>query len=717
MKPSRIAALACAAAVATVACGLAVNTVHAAPPDGARQHVVVVGISGLRWSDVSPAATPALWRLASAGAIGSLADYAVRPLTCPADAWLTLNAGARAQATRAASCGPVPVTARAGAAAVPDMPALVRYNARFNYDPAWGLLASGARCSTAVGPGAALALAGRRGAVSAGYLPSVAALSPVVLARCPLTVVDLGTIASKERVMVLGRVDAALARIDAELPAGSTLLVIAPGATALPAHLQVVIAAGPGYRHGLLTAGSAKHAGLALLTDLTPTVLGWLGHDPPAGLPGARITSVPRGATAPAVRSLADRDVAEQVWQQTHVWFLLGYGLAVLAAFGVAGLVTGVGRGASSGDSGGEAAGDRRARYLRVVAVYACSVPVATFGANLAPWSGWAKPALGFYLLTAVLAVVVGSAALWADVAYGRTRQEAGWNSGSGAFGIICLFTVFVLGVDVLTGSRLQLEAPFGLGLAAGDRYYGIGNAAVGCYGIAALGGAAWLGMAVRSRRWRLIAVAAVGVFAIGISGWPGLGAKAGGTIAMVPCFALLLLAFAEVRLTWRRILLVLASGLLLFALFALAGYLLPGSSDIGSFAGNLLHGRGGGLLHRKVDANLGTLAISGYSPLVPVLVALSGVLLARPCWFRLRGLAAAMNAAPRLRVILAVFWLMPVLGWFADDAGVLVPAYALPMALALSAGSVLSVSCQDRGTRYRGTAFAGSSVAGQPPR
>ena len=50
------------------------------------RHVVVVGISGLRWSDVSPAATPALWRLAGQGSVGSLVDYAVLPLTCPADA-------------------------------------------------------------------------------------------------------------------------------------------------------------------------------------------------------------------------------------------------------------------------------------------------------------------------------------------------------------------------------------------------------------------------------------------------------------------------------------------------------------------------------------------------------------------------------------------------------------------------------------------------------
>ena len=65
--------------------------------DHPARHVVVVGISGLRWSDVSASATPTLWRLAGQGSVGSLVDYAVKPLTCPADGWLTLNAGARAQ--------------------------------------------------------------------------------------------------------------------------------------------------------------------------------------------------------------------------------------------------------------------------------------------------------------------------------------------------------------------------------------------------------------------------------------------------------------------------------------------------------------------------------------------------------------------------------------------------------------------------------------------
>ena len=52
--------------------------------------------AALQASDLSPAATPTLWRLAGQGSVGSLVDYAVLPLTCPADGWLTLNAGARA---------------------------------------------------------------------------------------------------------------------------------------------------------------------------------------------------------------------------------------------------------------------------------------------------------------------------------------------------------------------------------------------------------------------------------------------------------------------------------------------------------------------------------------------------------------------------------------------------------------------------------------------
>ena len=46
--------------------------------------VVVVGTGGVTWSDVSPAATPALWSLLQGGAAASLTVRSVHSNTCSA---------------------------------------------------------------------------------------------------------------------------------------------------------------------------------------------------------------------------------------------------------------------------------------------------------------------------------------------------------------------------------------------------------------------------------------------------------------------------------------------------------------------------------------------------------------------------------------------------------------------------------------------------------
>jgi len=643
-------------------------------------HVVIVGISGLRWSDVSQAGTPTLWRLADEGSVGSLVDYSVQPLTCPADAWLTLGAGARAKSDHTgAGCGALPaVIPDGGGAVVPGLPGLIGYNRQFHYDPDWGLLggtADGAAgCATAVGPGAALALADPSGHV-ASWVPGPSDLSPAVLSRCPLTVVDLGNLGSTERSVALAAADGELAHIVAELPRDTTLLLTSPGATTSPPHLQLALVDGPGYRAGLLESSSTRQPGLVALTDLTPTVLGWLGRDLPSGLVGAQLTRGARGPFDPAVRALAGQDTAAQVWQSTHGPFFWTYALADAAVLGAIGLAF---RGAAPERR------RRRARWWRVAGVFAASVPVATFLANLVPWWQSAHPAAWLYGTAAALAAVIGLAALLAGRLAGRGDPFA-------PFGLVCLLTLLVLGVDVMTGSRLQLEVPFGLSVLSAGRFYGIGNEALGIYGIAALAGAAWLALvAMRrypsSRRPAEAAVAAVGAFAVFASGWPGFGAKVGGTIAMVPCFVLLAAVVGGIRLTWRRVALAAVSGLALFAVFALISYFVPatGRSDIGAFAADVLHGHAGAVLARKIGSNVGSLWVSPFSPLIPVVVAVTGLMLWRPSWFGLKAVPLAYGTQPLLRPVLAVIWLMPVLGWVADDSGVIVPAAVLPMALPL---------------------------------
>jgi energy-coupling factor transporter transmembrane protein EcfT len=193
-------------------------------------------------------------------------------------------------------------------------------------------------------------------------------------------------------------------------------------------------------------------------------------------------------------------------------------------------------------------------------------------------------------------------------------------------------------------------------------------------------------------------------VFAVFASGWPGFGGKVGGTIAMVPCFLLLGLAVAGIRLNWRLVLLVAVSGLVLFAVFALVNYFVPmtGKSDIGSFAGSSLHGHSGALLLRKIKSNVGSLSVNAFSPLVPIVVVWTGLMLWRPAWFALTTEPRAYAAEPLLPTVLGVLWLLPVLGWFADDSGVIVPASALPFALPLGIALLAAAAYQDQQARYR---------------
>jgi hypothetical protein len=158
-------------------------------------------------------------------------------------------------------------------------------------------------------------------------------------------------------------------------------------------------------------------------------------------------------------------------------------------------------------------------------------------------------------------------------------------------------------------------------------------------------------------------------------------------------------------------VLLVAVSGLALFAVFALISYLLPaltGKSDIGAFAGSSLHGNSGGLLLRKINSNLGSLSVNAFSPLIPVVVVVSGLMLGRPSWFRLRTLprayAAAPPTGPLMQPLLWVLWLMPVLGWLADDSGVIVPAAVLPFALPLGIAIAATAAYHDHRARYRET-------------
>jgi hypothetical protein len=423
-------------------------------------------------------------------------------------------------------------------ALIPAMRRIVSANQPLHYDPYWGLLARAAGpggCATAAGPGAALALAGPGGHVGS-YLPSAAAVTRQVLARCPLTVIDLGALpaAPAARAAALRAADAAAGRIAAEEPAGARLMVAGLADDAAP-HLRAVIVTGPGYQAGRLAAASTRQPGMTLITDLTPTVLGWRGVAVPPATVGSPVTADPRGGTslAAVVRGLTGQDTAAQVYRSTVLAFFLIYGFGEGVVFALLALLL---RGTDP------ARRQRRRRAYTIAGVTAGAVPAATFLASLVPWWLLPHPAVLLYGLAAAWTAVIAVIAL------------AGPWRGSplGPPGVVAAVTVAVIGLDVMTGSRLQLGTPFGLSALAAGRFYGVGNNALGVYGASGLLVAAWAATALGAagpepepggRRRGVLAVSAIALFVVVAAGWPGFGAKVGGTIAMVPGFLLLLAA------------------------------------------------------------------------------------------------------------------------------------------------------------------------------
>jgi hypothetical protein len=657
----------------------------AAKPAGSRP-VIVIGLAGLRWNDISASATPAIWRLAGAGSVGSLVTTTVHAITCPDDAWLTLNAGDRAAAEKSGQTPRCPsllvrsLPGQPGRAQIPAMHAVIRYNNSTGYDPRWGSLRTAAgtgQCTTAIGQGGALALADSAGNI-ASYQQSLPPASQpgavsALLARCPVTVIDLGSLpVTSARTAWLAAADRQVASIAAAAPARSVIVLAGMGDNDSP-HLHAIVIAGPGYRHGLLTSGSTRQPAVVTVTDLTPSIFTWRGQAVPPGLTGSVITSSARGPLPAAIKTMIGQDTANQVYRSIVGWFFLYYASGETVLFALIAVAL---RGRE------EVVVRRRVAWYTAAAVFSAAVPAGTFLAGLVPWGQLAHPAVWLYGLGLGWAALIAAGAL-----AGPWRKQP-----FGPPGFVCAVTLAVIGIDVITGSRLQLGAPFGLSLVEAGRFYGVGNNALGVYAVVGILTAAWAATAGHSRRAAVAAASAVALGTVIASGWPGFGAKVGGTIAMVPAFLVLLAAIGRVRITMRRGLLIAGSGIVLVTAFAVLDYLVPaiGPSHQGAFVGQVLHGGALGTLHRKIGSNLHSLTETWFTPVVPVVAVVTGLMLGWPDRMRLRAFVLGSQIDRLLRPALFAVWLAVVLGWLADDSGVSLAAAALPVALPLAIALVV---------------------------
>jgi hypothetical protein len=225
-------------------------------------------------------------------------------------------------------------------------------------------------------------------------------------------------------------------------------------------------------------------------------------------------------------------------------------------------------------------------------------------------------------------------------------------------------------------------------------RFYGMGNVTYALFATAGiLLATALADPLVRAERRRLAAVIviAVGVFTVAVDAWPAWGSDFGGPPASIPAFAFLTFAVLGIRITWRKVLLIVLGTLAVVSVVSFLDWLRPpeDQSHLGKFVQTVIDGGAGDVIRRKLDQNLDILFSSNLSVLVPVGVLFVVLVLLRPTSMGAPALQRAFDRSPVLRSGLLAGLVMWVVGFSLNDSGTAIPAVsailAIPLVIAAS--------------------------------
>jgi len=537
---------------------------------------VVVLAPYLTFSNLSPTTTPALWKLAQTGALGAMnartADrdepnavsgaltisasrWASVPLTAPASAGdiaslQALQDGSLVQPvlgslgraiqdaggrTAAISTGP----ARMSQPAASRRPAeLVAMDTRGHVDlsPAAGTLSSARRgrpsprstgAAASFSRVAGLALRSFR----ASDTPSLLVVdSPRLAAASESTSFSAAASAAEHRAAVR-EVDEAVATLGRLVPAGTTIMVLAPATH--KAWYQVprfgpIIVSGPGLA-GELTSGSTHRDGLVTNLDVAPTVLAALGIAPADSMVGSTMSA--RDVPAPLpdrVLALGLSDAVGGIVDQVReAWFIrvfvaLALAVTALAVWAIA----------------------RRPGAVRLRAV-ATTLVVVMCAIPSAAWLMFVLQRYPQSILTAVGAFVLATVVVVVALLFvGRLGSRRNGSAVEAAL-IMALSATTLASILIVVDQWLAEPLRTGLfsySVRAGWRYYGMGNE-----GAALLVGASLvaIGLAVEllaSSKWAVVvrrwAIPVVGAAVLFTAAAPFAGANAGVAVWGVVAYA-----------------------------------------------------------------------------------------------------------------------------------------------------------------------------------
>lgn len=495
------------------------------------------------------------------------------------------------------------------------------------------------------------------------------------LDQCAVIIVDQGDLLradllagikdeplDEQRREALLRADDVLAHISAQLdPSRDLLLVASPTSPAWEpvARLGVAVAVGPGFVAGeTLESASTRRTGIVTLPDIAPTILDFLHLDRPDAMNGRPFVSVPTGGDP--IEAAADLD-AESVFidgvkngiNTTFVLFQIAvYLLALL-------LLSWRERRRH------EAAGAALGRTLEAAGLWIVAFPISTFLAGV-------LPAHDLGLLPYVLAIVGIDAVLVAAV--WLVRKPA-----LDRLLVMSAGTLAFLSLDLIFGSRLQMNTVFGYSPIVAGRFSGAGNIS-----FSVLAATAVLTAALIVHRWgtgrRALGLAALlFLVVIVVDGAPQFGSDVGGVIALVPGFTITWMLLAGIRPSLRTLGIALVGAVAALAIFLAIDLSRPAAARTHlSRLFEDVRARGFGILWdtiaRKAEANLRVFRTSIYTLFVPPALGAMAWLLRRPVgqWHEMAARYPKLWQGMIAGLVVSLF------GFATNDSGIVIPAVIL---------------------------------------
>ena len=693
--------------------------------------VLLVGMTGVRWDDVTTLTTPALWSLSREGSIGLVAVRSPAQRSCPADGWLAVSSGTRAaDVPDDGTCRTLRDPGEDGQVPGWDDYLTAAEAASYGAQPGFlgDRLAESGTAATGIGPGAAIALADAAGipvgthevlpptptgltravrdalgasrlvVVDAGSLrdkgfatasrpstprPTASAPGDALEEPSPPEVSTLDAIVQPSRAFQAQVIDARIgAAIAGARRSGATVLVVslaASGSWALQLAAATGLAPnGEQYVDSLLTSGSTQQAGLIQAVDVTPTLLDGVGLDSSAAtLSGAVILPGPPTGTATARVALL-LDLQRHASMVTRVSGIYSARLVLVqAVLFIAAAIILTRRGRSDRPPLRPAL-----RVLQVSALAIAAAPVASFLTNTIPWWRSAMPGAAFWW------VLLGWVALITVVALvGPWRRTL-----LGPAGVVAGVTVAVLVVDACTGSTLVIDSPMGAHRIVAARFYGMSNQAFALLTAGGLLLAVAIADPLLRRGRRGIATAAVaglGLLLVVVDGAPGLGSDFGGPPALILAFAMLTIVVSGRKVSWKALALIGLVGVVVVGGFAVLDWMRPPAdrTHLGRFFATVLDGGLWNVVERKIAVNLRVLTSWRY-----LVTAIGGIALTwlvvvggRPRRGAMMGqgpLAGLTRAVPLLRPAVAAITAALTVGFLMNDSGIVVPATGIALAV-----------------------------------